>query len=69
MQQVLSPSILSSDFGQLAEAVAALDGADCDWIHLDVMDGQFVPPITFGPQTVASIRGITQKPFDFHLML
>ena len=69
MQQVLSPSILSADFGRLAEAVAALDAADCDWIHLDVMDGQFVPPITFGPQTVASIRGITQKPFDCHLMI
>lgn len=69
MQQILSPSILSADFGRLAEAVAALDAADCDWIHLDVMDGRFVPPITFGPKTVASIRGITQKPFDCHLMI
>src|SRR5688572_8638001 len=69
MQQVLSPSILSADFGRLAEAVSELDAADCDWIHLDVMDGKFVPPITFGPQTVASIRAITQKPFDCHLMI
>jgi ribulose-phosphate 3-epimerase len=69
MESVLSPSILSADFGRLAEAVAALDAADCDWIHLDVMDGQFVPPITFGPQTVASIRGLTKKPFDCHLMI
>ncbi|MEO7454014.1 MAG: ribulose-phosphate 3-epimerase [Fimbriimonadales bacterium] len=69
MQYVLSPSILSADFGRLAESVAALDAADCDWIHLDVMDGSFVPPITFGPQTVSGIRGITKKPFDCHLMI
>ena len=69
MELILSPSILSADFGRLAEAVSELDAADCDWIHLDVMDGQFVPPITFGPQAVASIRGLTKKPFDCHLMI
>lgn len=65
----MSPSILSADFGRLAEAVSQLDEADCDWIHLDVMDGRFVPPITFGAQCVASLRGLTKKPFDCHLMI
>lgn len=69
MSVLLAPSILSADFGRMAEAVQALDEADCDWIHLDVMDGSFVPPITFGAQMAASLRGLTQKPFDCHLMV
>ncbi|MFN8139772.1 MAG: ribulose-phosphate 3-epimerase [Fimbriimonadales bacterium] len=68
-QIVLAPSILSADFGYLREAVEALDAADCDWIHLDVMDGSFVPPITFGAQMTAALRGATKKPFDCHLMI
>ena len=66
---VIAPSILSADFARLGEEVAAADAAGGDWIHLDVMDGHFVPNITFGPVVVKAIRGASKKTFDVHLMI
>jgi ribulose-phosphate 3-epimerase len=65
----ISPSILSADFARLGEEVRAIDEAGADWIHVDVMDGHFVPNITIGPGVVKALRPHTAKPFDVHLMI
>ncbi len=65
----IAPSILSADFAKLGEEIRAIDAAGADWIHVDVMDGHFVPNITIGPMVVKALRPYTQKPFDVHLMI
>jgi ribulose-phosphate 3-epimerase len=65
----IAPSILSADFGALRDEVAAVAAAGADWIHVDVMDGHFVPNLTFGPVVVKAIRKATELPFDVHLMI
>src|ERR1700749_2807747 len=65
----IAPSLLAADFGRLREEVAAVEAAGADWLHLDIMDGHFVPNLSFGPPVLKSLRPLTKLPFDVHLMI
>ncbi|MGG4141959.1 ribulose-phosphate 3-epimerase [Paenibacillus algorifonticola] len=66
---IIAPSILSADFSRLGEEISGIEQAGADWIHVDVMDGQFVPNLTFGPPVISAVRPATKLPFDVHLMI
>lgn len=68
-QPIIAPSILSADFTRLGEEIREIETAGADWVHIDVMDGHFVPNLTFGPPVVAALRPLTKLPFDVHLMI
>lgn len=69
MEKLIAPSILSADSSKLSEEIAAVEKAGADWIHIDVMDGHFVPNITLGPAIISTLRKTTKLPFDVHLMI
>ncbi|MDX2286916.1 MAG: ribulose-phosphate 3-epimerase [Bacteroidia bacterium] len=69
MKHLVAPSILSADFARLGDAVGMLDASDADWIHCDVMDGRFVPNISFGMPVLKAVKRIARKPLDVHLMI
>ncbi len=69
MQTIVSPSLLSANFGNLEKDINMLNQSECDWLHLDIMDGKFVPNITFGFPVIKAIRQLSEKPLDVHLMI
>lgn len=66
---IIAPSILSADFSQLGSEIKSIEEAGADWVHIDVMDGHFVPNLTFGPPVIQAVRSVTKLPFDVHLMI